>query len=260
MKRGVILAVLVGTLVVGTLSMLAIAAPGNGASSGTHYNLSIIGKAADKNVNMDQAAGNVIFVPLEGTCAINLSEGPFAVLDKNGTDGTAAFQLPDPGLDPYIVGETDGKDTMADYTVYVRPVGKPGGWSTITTCATLLDSTFGGLLPADVVKLIRNRLLGPDTYASIEQVGASITLRQKGKSTFTNVTAQLLTIVFQVELYDATGTLIRTVLVRVPIFDDSIENEFWEYDNHGLKNLQVRFYPGVQTDVSDADVNLKPLP
>jgi hypothetical protein len=56
------------------------------------------------------------------------------------------------------------------------------------------------------------------------------------------------------------GALISAVLVRVPIFEDSIENEHWEHGNHGLKNLQVRFYPGVPTDVSEADVNLKPLP
>jgi hypothetical protein len=254
-----ILGIAAAVLVVGTLSILAIA--DNGAPSGGHYNLNIIGVAKDKSENMDQGAGNVIFVPLEGATAIYLTKGDFAVLDKNGTDGRAEFRLPDPGLDPYIVGEKGNADTVADYSVFVRPLGKPGGWSTITTCADLVESTFAALLPDDVVKfIIRNRegLFGG--YASIEQVGSEITLRQKGKSTFVNVTAQLLTIVFQVELYDTEGNLIRTVLVRVPIFDDSIENEYWEYDNHGLKILSVRFYPGVTTDVSEADVNLKPLP
>lgn len=235
---------------------------GNGAPSGNHFTLNIIGVAKDKSANMDQAAGNVIFVPLYTTTKIQLA-GPaedFAVLDKNGTDGQAVFQLPDPGLDPYIVGDAGTADTMSDYSVYVRPLGKPGGWSTITTCADLLDSTFGNLLSNDTVKVIKNAAGPYGGYASIEQVGQDITFRAKGKSSFTNVTAQMLTIAFQVELYDDYGNYLTTVVVRVPIFDPSIENEYWAYDNHGLKVLQVRFYPGVQTDVSEADVNLVRLP
>jgi len=34
-----------------------------------------------------------------------------------------------------------------------------------------------------------------------------------------------------------------------------LENEYWEYDNNGLKLLQARFYP-IGTDVSEADSNL----
>ncbi len=87
-------------------------------------------------------------------------------------------------------------------------------------------------------------------------------MRTKGRTTFTNVTAQLLTIVLKVELtYDDDGDpltddLVEIVYVRVPLFDDLIENEYWEYDNKGLKLLQVRFYPGVVSDVTDWDKNL----
>ncbi len=265
MKRGMILVVM-GVLVVGMLPLPALAGPGkpgNGASSGEHYSLNIIGVAKDKSPNMNQGAGDVIFVPLDGATAIYLSEGPFAVLDKNGTDGEAKFQLPDPGLDAYVVGDKGDADTLSDYTVYVRPVGKPGGWSTITTCADLIDPAYGflDLLPDDVVRtIVKNELDQFGGYASIEQVGKAITERKKGKSSFTNVTAELLTIVFLVELYDAEGNLIDTVYIRVPIFDDRLENEYWDYDNDGLKILQVRFYPGVQTDVSEKDVNLPPIP
>ncbi len=28
----------------------------------------------------------------------------------------------------------------------------------------------------------------------------------------------------------------------MPIFHDSLEGEYWEYDNYGLRLLQVRFY------------------
>ena len=30
--------------------------------------------------------------------------------------------------------------------------------------------------------------------------------------------------------------------MRVPIFNDLLENEYWLYDNNGLRVLQVRFY------------------
>ena len=93
---------------------------------------------------------------------------------------------------------------------------------------------------------------------SIESVGQLITERPKGKSKFTNVTAQLLTIVLKVEIIED-GEVVETIYVRVPIFDDILENEYWEYDNNNLKLLQVRFYP-VGTDVSEADANLPTLP
>jgi len=78
-------------------------------------------------------------------------------------------------------------------------------------------------------------------FCSIEQVGADILTRTKGKSTFTNVTAQLLTIVFEVEVETSPGVFV-TFQVRVPIFDESLENEYWLYDNNGLRLAQVRFY------------------
>lgn len=237
------------------------------ALSGAHYNLNIIGVQNPKTAVMDGSNGHVIFVPLEGKIAIELQKGDFAVLDANGTDGVAQFQLPDPGLDPYVVGgdmlNGDGSpvDTMSDYSVFVRPLGKPGGWSTITTCAEVVNSNLAAFLGAKTLTVLNNAAsLGG--VASVEQVGSTITTRPKGKSTFTNVTAQLLTIVLKVT-YDVDGdplTIgdIYTVYVRVPIFDDLIENEYWEYDNHGLKLLQVRFYP-VGTDVSWSDLYLPNL-
>jgi len=194
---------------------------------------------------MDDNSGHRIFVPLEGKAKIELIEGDdFAVLDANGTDGPAQFQLPNPGLDPYVIGDKGSADTMSDYSVYVRPLGKPGGWATITTCAELLDDnqTFKDLLPGKYIKAL-NSECEYGGFASVEQVGQDITMRDKGPSKFQNVTAELLTIVFQVE------TDAGTVYVRVPIFDPIIEGEYWEYDNHGLKILQVRFYNN-QTDVS----------
>jgi hypothetical protein len=257
---------LVASLIVAMMAGMAFANPEGICPDGKLIgHLKIIGVAKDKNANMDGAAGNVIFVGLGSTgqadrTKIYLFEGDdCAVLDKNGTDGEAAFQLPDPNLDPYLIGDPGDADTISAYSVFIRPLGKPGGWATITTCADLLDSTFADLLPGTLVRVL-NRKEGLNTYCSIEQVGSEITLRKTGKSVFANVTAELLTIVFQVEVQTGvdpiTGApILEVVCVRVPIFDDILQNEYWEYDDYGLKNLDVRFYD-CPTDVSAGDGDL----
>ena len=263
MQSRATLGVLAMAMVVGMISTVAVGATaqtGNGAPSGYHFTLNIIGVDNPKNANMDQAAGGVIFVPLVGKVGIKLFEGPdFAVMDKNGTDGWASLQLPDPGLDPYIVGDVGNADTMADYSVFVRPLGTPGGYATVTTCADVVQSALLDFLGAQDARVL-NKAAELGGVASIEQVGQTITLREGGKSTFENVTAQLLTIVLAIAVdVDGDGVFETTVYARVPIFDDMLENEYWEYDNHGLKLLQVRFYPGVVTDVSQTDLYLPAL-
>jgi hypothetical protein len=176
--------------------------PGNGAPSGTHFNLNLIGVSNDKNVSFTGGDGRRIFMPLFGTARVNLSEGDFAVLDANGTDGTAAFRLPNP--DP------DG-DGITSYSVFARALGKPGGSSVTATCAT--DVATGELV------------CSTDTLVST---------RTKGKQTFSNVSKQLLFVTADV---DGDG-----VVERVPLFDDRLEDFFWSYDNNGLKVLQLRFY------------------
>ena len=218
---------------------------GNGAPRGAHeYQLNIIGTSVKNDNTLDDwgGSGHRIFVLLSGKSKINLEEGPFEVLDANGTDNDGAtFQLPAPGVDAHIVGDPGDADVWSDYSVFVRPLGKPGGWATITTCADVIDSTFGGLLTGAQINIL-NDAGDFGGFCSIEQVGQSITLREKGQSKFQNVTAALTTIVFEVEILDEFENVIDTFQVRVPIFDDSLDNEYWEYDNHGLRLLQVRFY------------------
>lgn len=180
---------------------------GNGAPNGAHYNLNIIGVPKTKTANMDGNNGHRIFVKLVGNTKIWLFEGPFEVLDANGTDGNASFQLPDP--DP----ENDG---ITEYSVYARALGKPGGSSVMTTCAY---DEF------DVL------------WCSTESL---VSIRFKGKSTFTNVSKQLLYIYADI---DGNG------IKRYPLFDDRLEDYYWNYDNNGLKLLQLRFYP-ISTNVN----------
>ena len=256
MKKTII-GILIAMMVLSVGIVFADDYTGNGSPQAKKlYSLNIIGVDKNKNPDMTDNNGHRIFVALNNKTKILLAEGDFMVLDANGTDGEAKFQLPNPGLDAYVVGDTTGKDTTSDYSVFVRPLGKPGGWATITTCAQLVDSTFAGLLPGNFINTLNRTCEWDGALASVEQVGSDITFRNKGKSTFQNVTAELLSIVFKVEV--ETNGVIQTVYLRVPIFDESLEGEYWEYDNEGLKILQVRFYEW-GTDVSENDSSLPPL-
>jgi hypothetical protein len=180
---------------------------GNGAPSGGHFNLNLIGVPRGKSAPMTNDDGHRIFVPLAGSTKILLSEGDFAVLDGNGTDGSAAFQLPNP--DP------DGDGTTA-YSVYVRALGTPGGSSIATACAT-----------------------DPIDGQEVCSITSAVVVREKGKSSFTNVGRDLLYVYADVD-YDG-------VLDRVPLFGDQLQGYFWDYDNAGLKVAQLRFYDEATT-------------
>jgi len=189
----------------------AVAQTGNGAPSGSHYSLNIVGVPRAKNANPDWASGHVIFVSL-GSKDVGVStkvvlgesaEGAFDVLDKNGTDGEASFSLPAPG----------------GYTVWARALGKPGGQAKITTCAT------------DIV------ITDPAEICSTQN---EVFVRDKGKSSFRNVTDALTTIVLDpVANADAVTACGGTT---VSLFNPCLQGFFWQYDNNGLKLLQVRFY------------------
>jgi len=266
-------------MVLTTAGVALAAAPGIGDGivdeavlTGQHYNLNIIGVKNPKNTNTDDNSGHVIFVDLNGISKINLVQSgtddapgtladEFAVLDKNATDGSAAvLALPDPGLDPYDIGQEGDADTVTNYSIFVRPLGKPEGYAKITTCADVLDSNLKAFLSKDQIRIL-NEAGEFGGFASIESTGQL--LREKGTSIFTNQTAALLTIVLKIEILDETvKTVLQTIYVRVPILDEMLANEYWQYDNDGLKLLQVRIYR-VGTDVTNSDLpewHTLPLP
>ncbi len=215
MKKTVI-ASLVAVMV---LSLVAYA--GNGAPSGPHFNLNLIGIKEGHEKNMvDCDSGNRIFVQLgnngRATTRINLTSceatfgagcNEFGVLDCDGTDGTASFMLPNP--DP-----GDGSNCTR-YSVYVRPLGSPKGNPDfrMTTCA---EDELG-------VKV-----------CSTESVSLT---RTKGPMKFQNVSKELLTMCVEVLQPDGSYQL-----ERIYLFDDMFQSYFWEYDNGGVKLLQMRFY------------------
>jgi hypothetical protein len=189
-------------------------AAGNGAPQGGHeYQLNIIGVPKGKSANLSGGEGRRIFVPLYGNAKIMLTEGDYAVLDANGTDGSpAAFSLPNP--DPNNDGHTD-------YSVYARALGTPGGTSWMVTCATSLVGDLAGTKVCSTKGLL--------------------SVRSTGQSKFDNVSVELLYIYADI---DGDGDL-----DRVPLFDDRMEDYFWDYTNDGLKLLQLRFYDE-STDVT----------
>jgi hypothetical protein len=195
---------------------------GNGAPSGSHYNLNIIGVPKGKKADMTGNNGHRIFVPLNGSTKINLTEGEFQVLDANGTDGSAAFQLPvaDTDVDTCVQDGTNpdgspiyvcGSGTTT-YSVFVRGLGGSGS-AAMTLC---------GEDPADGSTVCSNSTLEISS----------------GSRKFTNVTGYLLYL-YNVDL-DGDGDIDYK---RIPLFSDVLMNYFWNYDNNGLRIAQLRFYP-----------------
>ena len=157
-------------MVVGLVVVSAQAATdqtGNGCPSGAHYNLNLIGMEKAKNIDpgSDTGSGHRIFVRLgskdnAATTKILLEQGPdFEVLDYDGTDGQARFQLPNPDPD---------NDGVTQYSVYLRVLGKPSGKIRIATSA--MDPELG-----EVVSDL-----------------SMVSVREKGQMKFANVSASLL--------------------------------------------------------------------
>jgi hypothetical protein len=228
------------------LATPTLAQTGNGAPSGTHYNLNIIGMKAEdtadcKKAAMDGSNRHTIFVDLEfsdatptaptGIVSLNrrnkifLQEGPFQVIDGNACDGDEAiFQLPAQACATATVG------TVSDcaYDVFIRGLGSPQGnpSAVVTTC---------GIDDAGTVAT------GDDTFqCSLESVTVT---RSKGKSSFTNVTKELTTLCIDTF---TDGNFDGGCDDRVVLFEDDFAQYFWDYDNHGLRLAQLRFY--VNTD------------
>lgn len=210
MKRFTIalVAVFAASCVVGSA---ALADTGNGAPSGPHFNLNIHGVANGQGFSGQNQ--NDIFVPLNGSCKINLVQATtfdFQVLQPDCVNNpSASFQLPA----PCAISPTTGlcTTTTTVYSVWARALAKPGGSSSTTTCAT-----------------------DPATLQLVCSIGAfvSVQTRNSGKSSFSNVSSQLLFLT----------TCVNGKSVSTPIFSQNYLNYFWQYDNQGLRLLQLRFY------------------
>ncbi len=222
-----------------TTTNASIATTGNGAPSGTHFNLNIIGVPKDKTATMTNNDGHRIFVQLTGgenATSLNgklfndlnrvnkifLQPAPlgqsFLVLDANATDSNGAlFQLP--------------ADVSTTWTVWARALGKPGGSSKTTTCATVTVTDATGATVQEVVCSV-----------------STLTMQRTKNAKFMNVSSYLLFVTITVDpaanatLATCLGVTTKTTLA-VSLFNTCLQNYFWNYDNNGLKLLQLRFYP-----------------
>jgi len=140
-----------------TLTLLAVTNvyAGNGAVNGGCYNLQVIG-VPSKSADLTDSNRHSLFVPISAKSKILLQEGPFNVIDGNGTDGSASFSLPSP--DPTNSGTTA-------YSVFARLVGKPGSGVDMSTCA--VDST--GITYCSQDTLSMSRIAGSSKFQNVSQ-------------------------------------------------------------------------------------------
>jgi len=205
----------------GALPLLA--QTGNGGPSGAHYNLNIIGVEQGNRPDLTGSNRHTIFVALNNSgdthSDIWLTQGDFRVCDGNAFDAAhdctgavikpegAVFQLPCNTNVPADVGCAEGTVQEA-YEVWVRELGTPGGHGTITLCAT--DPNTG------------------ETVCNVDPNNVMLS-RNRGRPTFRNVTNQL--------------TLLQnTSEGDVALFATGFEDWVWQYQNQGLRLVQLRFY------------------
>src|SRR6266508_659819 len=220
------------TLSVAVLLGLALAAAPASAQvgkglSGPHYNLTIIGVPKNKTVSMDNTNGHTLFVPLDTNGLVSKSVkisyvigDDFQVLDRNCTDADGCtIQVP-----------TDPTNSTC-YTVVAVGLGKPNGFAVVNvecafdttlvgggTCTDALventfeiDRTTGGSNKPHRVDITKDFLV-----SGCFDVGGVVGVCDAGDIQFTNVW------IFNLSQF---------------------QDYFWNYDNTGLKNMQIRFYP-----------------
>jgi hypothetical protein len=214
------------------LTTASVTTTGNGAPNGSHFNLNIIGVPKDKTADLNNNNGRRIFVQLVGgnkasdingtdfsvlskVNTILLTHDPlnesFQVLDANATDQNGAvFQLP--------------VDVSTKWTVWGRALGTPGGHADMTTCATVN---------------VTDPLTGAVTTEVLCSLGTTLSIDRTKNAKFQNVTSNLLFITLDA----AQQSLTTCTKATVGLFDSCLQNYFWNYDNNGLKLLQLRFYP-----------------
>ena len=247
MKPGTAVAMLGATVLLSATPAMALTVNGD-KLSGPHFNLTILGSKECKNASLIGSNRQTIFVPLvttgdlpdtepdtvAGDTAIYLTPGPFQVCDGNscnapvdclgnpvnvgkGPPDGAVFQLPcDTDVSGLATPCSTTGTSVAKYDVFAKALGKPGGTSTTTTCATdVVDNTL------------------------VCSTSNAVAVRNKGKPTFSDVTAALTSLTCN----STTCPLICTSgSCTFPLFNADFVGFFWDYDNNGLKNLQVRFY------------------
>ncbi len=229
--------------------------------SGAHWNLLIIGVPKDKSVpSMDNGGRHTVFVPLNSGDDVgrkvkifyerNLDDpDKFNVSDGNATDDNeATIQVPF----EFCADEAAGCTELLSFDVYAVGLGKPGGATIITAECTYSDDVVDGggtpnlecedtlLLGTIEIKRTNGGKNKPKRVDITDLFRVTGCLDQAGDP----------------DVCDAGDLQFRNLWIfNIPELDEY----FWDYDNNGLKLLQVRFYEttsgcigtvGVGTDCS----------
>jgi hypothetical protein len=222
MRRLWIIACTLGILLMGTTAALA-QNDNNGFPSGTHYTLNIQGKSNCAGDDLTGSNRHTIQVLLnfqsDETTTIDrrnkilLEPGPIGslpqVLDGNACDREGAkFQLP--------------IDVSNTWQAYARALSKPNTSMNITSCA--IDAGLDG------------QAYTADDIVVCSTGNPLVLTRKSGKPVTINATDELLYVCVGTTLPNCQGG------TEVPIFDSLYDGYFWDVDNFGLRNAQIRLY------------------
>lgn len=216
--------------------------------NGPHYNLNLIGKDKAMPGDKDNPDRHTMFVPLDTSSfnialqtpnnlgkntlpgiKIEMTQGPeFAMIDGNATDGYGAFEL-GPGK----------------YWVYMAVKAKspkyPNAYTDITGWVEAYDNT-GALwyyIPVGTVSISKN---GNKWYDATDLFFVTAAEDPFGFYEWTSL-----------DKVDKLGIWVFDYMAGLDtwfedsagasIYDFSDLAYFWQFDNHGNKLIQVRFYP-----------------
>jgi hypothetical protein len=230
---------------------------------GFDFKVNIIGVPKDKKVAMDGDNGRRIFVRLQSDnvvtdpggknnhlakgggddqnhiylCNSTNDEGDssdprctaygnpdnWGVIDANATDGDGALlAVPDP-----CAGNISTDGCTPRYSVWAR--ARAGDNATVTTCADE-DAIYDGT---------------KDTWCGSNGITLYPTKGRKAVDVSDNLLRMTITVdgATDPQLAACIGISTTTsTTLNVYLFDRCFQDYFWNYDNNGLKNLELRFY------------------
>ena len=216
---------------------------GNDNMVGKHFQVNLIGVPQDKIADMQDTSRRAIFVPLDSGEDVGrkvkikyVAGDSFLVVDGNATDdNTAIIQVPHEYCDDY----TGGCDDLVAFDVYAIALGKPYGGALVSAeCNYTLKVVDGdgteGLTCEDTLLM-----------------GSFELTRSKGKPKVEDITD-----IFRAEgcldVAEDDGSFSGTCesgdieFRNLWIFNiEELADYMWNYDNNGLKLMQVRFYPSI---------------
>ena len=213
--------------------------------SGPHYQINLIGHP--KSISGDYSNGRAIMIPLKTTNndslpCVGFADGAdvtndtketleyqnveptkgaklvftpaedFAIVDRDGTDGYAEVEIPT----VVDLNGDDPNDRILAVDVYLRILGKPN-------------------------QCMRINGYADNTDQSLWFWSGRVELKRKaGQSTFVKVN-DLFNVWWCED--DGTGACVSNTEVELSVFDSSFASYFWDVQNNGVRNVQVRFYP-----------------